>query len=406
MHILIWSQHFWPEHFRINEQAQALATQSDKVTVLTGKPNYPQGNIFPDYKVTGIQHQTYQAVNIVRIPLFPRKKGKAISLFLNYISFILSGYIMAPFALKQKTYDAVLVYATSPLLQALPAIFFARRKKIPVYLWVQDLWPDALAATGFIKNAWLLACVRRIVRDIYRKSDYILIQSEGFRQSIEALVDDPKKILYYPNPAEDLSQLEPLAVNCPIAMEIKQHFSIVFAGNIGKAQSCETLVLAAEKLRQYPDIKLYFVGDGSAAASIAADIKAKGLRNITMTGHVSSDKMPAIYSAASVLWLSLKSDSGLMATIPSKLQSYLSVKKPIIASLSGEAARIIEEANAGLCCPSGDVDALVKAIVTIYHMSAEARVEIGACGYHYFKKHFDLNSQTKKLRDYLYQNLT
>ena len=185
MRVLIWTQYFWPENFHINEVALSLLAQGVEVTVLTGKPNYPEGKIFVGYKAIGIQKDKYYGFDVIRIPLWQRGKNSGLGLLINYLSFILSGYLFAPYALRGKKFDVVFVYAPSPLLQALPAIYVAWLKRAPLVLWVQDIWPDALVATGFIKNRWILYMVGLVVRYVYHFSDTILIQSEGFRASVE-----------------------------------------------------------------------------------------------------------------------------------------------------------------------------------------------------------------------------
>lgn len=402
MKLLIWSQYFWPENFLINKLAVDLCARGMEVTVVTGKPNYPDGQIFPGYAASGIQREEYWGVEVMRIPLYPRGKGSSKGLLLNYLSFILSGYLFAPIALRGRKFDAVFVYAPSPLLQALPAIFVAWLKNARMIVWVQDIWPEALQATGFIKNRLLLRLVEGAVRYIYRYSDSILIQSEAFRTPVERLVSHKSKIRFFPNSAGDLS--EPVAMSehrCKVAAEIQQHFSVVFAGNIGTAQSCETIVAAAELLLGYSAIKFYLMGSGSRSDAIALEVKSKNLTNVIFTGRLSHEEMPAVYSAASVLLVSLKNEPALSATIPSKLQSYLSAGKPIVASLNGEAARLVIEAQAGFACPAESSDALAEAVLKLYEMSPDERDQLGMNARHYFKTHFHEVERVSELVDHL-----
>ncbi len=159
MNLLIWTQYFWPENFHINEVARGLRSQGVEVTVLTGKPNYPEGRIFYGYRSTGIQREMHDGFEVIRIPMRERGAGSATGLVGNYLSFVFSGYLFAPVALRDTKVEAVFVYAPSPLIQALPAIFLAWLKDAPLVLWVQDIWPDALQATGFVRNRLLLRMV-------------------------------------------------------------------------------------------------------------------------------------------------------------------------------------------------------------------------------------------------------
>lgn len=398
MRVLIWTQYFWPENFHINAVARSLHEQGVEVTVLTGKPNYPEGVIFSGYKAAGIHQEKYAEIDVIRIPIKGRGTGSAKNLTLNYLSFIFSGYLFAPFALRGKKFDVVFVYAPSPLLQALPAIFVSWLKRAPTVLWVQDIWPEALQATGFVKNRWLLQIIGATVRYIYSFSDSILIQSEWFRTSVERLANDKGKIRFYPNSADDtLAELAPAHQEMNVAKDIAQSFSIVFAGNIGTAQSCETIIEAAQLLQGLHSIKFYLVGNGSMANSIKNIIAASSLDNVVMTGRVPVEDMAAVYASASVLLLSLRDDPALSATIPSKLQSYLVAGKPIIACSNGESSNVVLKANAGLTCPAGNAEALAKAVLRLYEMQPEERICFGISGRKYFMAHYYLPSRVTEL---------
>ncbi len=402
MRVLIWTQYFWPENFHINTVARSLHEQGIEVTILTGKPNYPEGIFFSGYKASGIHREKYAGIEVIRIPLKERGLGSAKGLIFNYLSFIFSGYLFAPFALRGKKFDVVFVYAPSPLLQALPAIFVAWLKHAPVVLWVQDIWPEALQATGFIKNRWVLCMVGAAVRYIYRYSDSILIQSEGFRTSVERFTKNKEKIGYFPNSAEDtsvgfVSGLQGMSV----AKDVAQSFSIVFAGNIGIAQSCETIIEAAKLLQDTRSIKFYLVGNGSMTDCIAQNIATSRLDNVVMTGRVPSEDMTLIYASASVLLLSLQDDPALSATIPSKLQSYLAAGKPIIVSSNGESVDILIKANAGLASPACDAEALAKTVLRLYEMQPEERAYLGENGRKYFMEHYYLPDRVAELKAHL-----
>lgn len=398
MRVLIWTQYFWPENFRINELVTTLHREGVDVTVLTGKPNYPAGKIFPGYKATGIQREKFSGVEVVRIPLAPRGNGSSQGLLLNYLTFIFSGYFFALFALRRKKFDAVFVYAPSPLLQALPAIFVAWIKGAPLIVWVQDIWPEALQATGIIKNPWLLRLVELAVRYIYRSADSILIQSEAFRPSVERLTGDNRKIRFYPNSSEDfLSSSNAPHRQSEVSAGMGRNFSVVFAGNIGSVQSCSTIISAAKLLQEYPQIRFYLVGSGSQAASIALDIERNNLVNVVMTGQLPPDEMPSIFASASVLLITLADAPSLAATIPSKLQSYLAAGKPIIASMNGEGAKVLRDANAGIVCPADDEGALAGAVRQLYEMSPDERFHLGQNGRQYFKANFDMTVRAREL---------
>ncbi|MEO7885383.1 MAG: glycosyltransferase family 4 protein [Polaromonas sp.] len=398
MKILLWSQHFWPENFLINDLAAMLARHGHEVTVLTGKPNYPGGVVYPGYSRAGVQREWHAGIQIVRIPLMPRGRGTAFRLALNYLSFIASGYLLAPWSLRGRRFDAVFVYATSPVLQALPAIFLSWLKRAPLTVWVQDLWPESLRATGFVRSSLLLSAVKTVVRHIYRSCDLILVQSEAFRASVQDLAGPQKTVNYFPNailaPPLAASRAE---VSDSLAESMQGFFTVVFAGNIGKAQSCETILRAAALLGAVEEIRFYIVGTGSHAATIAEEVAGEKLANVILTGVLAPEAMPQLFAAASVLLVTLVDDPAMSATIPSKLQAYLAAGKPVIASLNGEGARVVLAAQAGLTSPAEDAGALADRILALYRMTVDERLRLGNNGARYFKAHFDLEARVREL---------
>jgi glycosyltransferase involved in cell wall biosynthesis len=397
--ILLWSQYFWPEHFHINEVALSLKEAGEELTMLTGKPNYPGGAIFPGYKALGVQWEVHQGMDVVRMPICPRRVGRARDLALNYLSFIASGYVLGPWVLRKMRFDVVFVYAPSPLLQAMPALFFAWMRGIPLVLWVQDLWPEALISTGFVRNRFLLGLTERVVRFIYRHADLLLISSEGFRASVLQRGGSPEKIVYHPNSSGMAPPKAAIQESARLIVEeVGQFFSIVYAGNMGTVQSLDTVIAAASLLRHRPDIRFYLIGGGSQAKSLADQISRLGLGNIHMHGWMATDEIHAVYAAASVLLVPLKDDLYIRHTIPNKLQVYMSVAKPIIVSGNGEVARTLIQADAGLACAAGDVRGLAETVLRMQCMTPDQRSRLGAQGKAYFQQHFELKLKTLTLR--------
>lgn len=199
MRILVVSQYFWPESFVINDIVRILDEQGHFVVVATGKPNYPDGEVFDGYSAGGIQRERFTGrVDVLRVPLWPRGQGGAKGLILNYLSFVISGLIFLPGMLKGQKFDVILVFAPSPITQAIPAIFLKWLKRARLILWIQDLWPESLAATGFVRSPYLLKVFGWGVREIYRCCDKLLVQSQAFFKPV-ARYTDAEKIHYYPN---------------------------------------------------------------------------------------------------------------------------------------------------------------------------------------------------------------
>jgi glycosyltransferase involved in cell wall biosynthesis len=396
LNLLVVSQYFWPENFRINDLVRSLVKQDVHVDVLTGQPNYPDGKVFPGYTATGLGAQDWHGATVHRVPLMPRGRGSALGLIGNYLSFVVSGILLAPFALRRKRVDVIFVYAISPILQVIPAIFLKWIKGAKLVIWVQDLWPESLEATGFVRNRKLLKLVEILVRWIYRHADLILVQSEAFVAPVAALAEHGK-ISYYPNSADnvffqDTQHQQPSAV-----AGLRDGFSIVFAGNLGTAQSVETIIAAAALLQNQPHIRLVLVGNGSRADWLSAEIARLKLQNVIMAGQHPLDAMPAILRQAGALLVSLRDEPIFRQTVPSKLQAYLAMGRPIIACLNGEGARIVTQAQAGIACAADNAPALAAAILEMSRLGEAEREQLGQNGLTYFKQHFDSAMLTQNL---------
>lgn len=399
MKILIVSQYFWPENFSINDVARSLAEKEVEVDVLTGKPNYPAGEKFEGYRGWGWLRETWMGVSVFRVPLFARGEGGGLRLALNYLSFVISGLLFGVLVLRKRRYDAILVYAPSPILQAIPAIFLAWLKRCGVIVWVQDLWPESLSATGHIRNRKILKMVESLVRFIYSRADLLLVQSRAFVPLVRALASDTP-VVYYPNSVNP-SFAHPTIQDLPEVTGLDTGFSVLFAGNIGTVQSVETIVEAAVLLKSYSDIQFVVMGDGSRREWMLREQEERGLNNLHLPGRFPVETMPAFMQKASVLLVTLTDQEIFKATIPNKIQAYLAAGRPIIASLNGEGANLVLEAGAGLVAPAEDANALANRILQLYEMTERQRAEMGAHGRTYYKKHFEHDMLITRLIEHL-----
>lgn len=385
MRALIVSQYFWPEGFGINGVAKTLLEKGIEIEVLTGKPNYPRGKIFDGYRAWGCQREMHQGIDISRIPLLPRGNGGG-RLALNYLSFVLSGLLFAPWMLRKKRFNVIFIYAPSPILQAIPAIFLGWLKGCPVVLWVQDLWPESLSATGHVRNRAVLKLVERVVRFIYRRTDLLLVQSRAFEEPVRALAPGTP-IAYYPNSVDVTfavhDKVEPTAVT-----GLGEGFSVMFAGNIGSAQAVEVIVDAATLLKEYADVHFVILGEGSRWEWMRQEAQKRGLHNLHLPGRFPAETMPGFMRKASALLVTLANQEIFKATIPSKVQTYLAAGRPILACLNGEGAKVVAEAGAGLAVPAEDGHALAGAILQLYRMPREERESMGERGRLYCAQHF------------------
>ena len=398
MKILLVTQYFWPEQFIINDLVRHLDSQGHKVKVLTGKPNYPEGDIFEGYSQTGLVEEKFSDnIEIKRVPLRPRKIGK-LNLLRNYCSFVWNGLRHFPKMVKGEQFDVILVFAVSPITMAILAIYLKTKLKTHLAIWVQDLWPESLSATGHITNRYVLKLVGLLVKAIYYFADTLLIQSKGFYQPVSQYASKDK-IVYYPNSIDQRSLVCDSAEDLPsgLAEILESNFCIIFAGNIGKAQSIETIVDAAQILKVEQHIKLIIVGSGSMLEWCQCEKEKRNLTNLILPGRFPSTMMSKFFNRAGGLLVSLKDQKIFRYTIPSKIQSYMASGKPIIASINGEGGRIINEAQAGLTCNAEDAEGLASSIKLLYEMSDAEKEKMGGNGLKYFVDNYEMGKQAGEL---------
>jgi glycosyltransferase involved in cell wall biosynthesis len=389
MKVLIVSQYFWPENFRINDLVRGLCQRGHSVTVLTGLPNYPEGRFFRGYGFFGKKREDYHGAQVVRVPMLPRGKGSGARLLLNYLSFAFFASLLAPFRCREE-YDVIFVYEPSPITVGLPALLLRKLKKAPVAFWVQDLWPESLSATGAVRARWLLNLVERLVKFIYRGCDLVMVQSEAFVPSLEKLGVNRERIAYFPNSAEDLYAPVALPQDAPERAGLPDGFRVMFAGNIGAAQDFPTIVASAELLRERKDIQWIILGDGRMKPWVAEQIRLRGLEpTFHLLGQRPAETMPRYFAHADLLLATLRREPIFAYTIPSKLQSYMACGRPVVAALEGEGGRIVEESGAGWAVPPEDPRALADAVLAASALAQSERDAMGNRGEDFFREHFE-----------------
>ncbi len=399
MKILIVSQYFFPEEFKVNDLAEELVRRGHKVTVLTGKPNYPQGKYYDGYKFGGIQCEDYKGAKVIRVPLVNRGKGGTFGLLANYLSYVLFGCAYA-WVYKLEC-DAVICFETSPITQIYPAFTVRRRTRCKVAMWVQDLWPESVVAAGPMGNGVLMRWLTGMVRNIYRRCDVLFVQSKAFEKSICAKGDFQRKIVYAPNWAEDLFRTV-IAERQKYQNLMPNGFIVMFAGNIGEAQDFDALVEAALRTQAYPQIKWVVVGDGRRRKAVEAMVKKRGLEQIMFfLGRYPVAEMPHFFVHADVMVVSLKSTEIFALTIPSKIQSYMAFGKPIATMLDGMGSDIVQEAECGLTAPAGDAQRLADNVVMMSEMDETELARLGQNGYAYYAKHFEKEKVVSRMLEAL-----
>jgi len=405
MKILIVSQYFYPENFRINDLAQGLKSKGHEVTVLTGMPNYPAGKIYDGYGWRSKRKDDYQGIPVFRVPLFARREGRSWQLVLNYFSFVISACLLAPWMLRKKSFDVVFCYEPSPVTVAIPAILLARIKKVPMFFWVQDLWPETLSATGAIQSPNILSVVGAMVKRIYRGCDRILVQSKSFIEPVIAVGAEKEKVDYFPNWAEALYQPIVLTEDAKERLNVPETgFVAMFAGNLGAAQSLGSIVGAAEKLKD-EDIHWFFLGDGRRRSWLEKAVKEQRLEKVHILGSSPMETMPAYFSLANVMLVTLKNDPVMSTTIPGKLQSYLACGRPVIGALNGAGADVIQESGAGYVVVPDDEDALADAVLEMSRLDIQEREKMGDNARLFYEQNFNRDMLIAQLEVWMRESL-
>ncbi len=405
MRILVVSQYFWPENFRINDLVKEWVQRGHQVTVLTGIPNYPVGKVFDAYREQPSAFAAYEGAEVVRVPMLARGSG-GIHLMLNYLSFVVSASVFGPWRLRGKPADVIFVFEPSPVTVGLPAVCLGKIKNAPVVFWALDLWPETLAAIGVVRSSRVLGWVGLLVSYIYNRCTLVLGQSRGFLGSIARYCDDKDKIRYFPSWAEDVF-MDDSVKPAPEVSEWQDGFTVVFAGNVGEAQDMSAVLDAAERLKNNAHVRWVIVGDGRKFNWLQTEVVQRGLdKNVLLPGRFPVEQMPSFYAHADALLVSLKRDPVFSMTIPGKVQSYLMAGIPLLGILDGEGAAVIREARAGLTCEAGDGAGLAQAVLALAAMPTAERMRMGLNGRQYAQLEFGRTQLMDRLDGLLAEAVT
>lgn len=388
LRIAVVSQYFYPEVFRVNDLVEELVERGHEVHVLTGQSNYPSGVFARGYGGLRPRRKQLLGANVVRVPLTARGSGSGVRLLINYLTFAVSATLLGPFLMRGR-FDVVFTNQLSPVTVAAPGLAIACQKRATSVIWVQDLWPQTVFAMGVIKGSFLKRLTTKFTSFLYRGMDIVLVQSPAFRKPIEEQGVLPAQIEYVPNWAEDLYRPVSVPADAPERETMPDGFNVLFAGNLGEAQGLETLVKAIDLLRDFPDINWIILGDGRRLAWLREAVASAGVEHrVLLLGRKPVEAMPTWFALADVLLATLKSDPVFDSTIPSKLQSYLACGRPIVASMDGEGARVIEESGAGKTAAAGDAKALASAIRELFETTVEDRLNMSDHALTYYQDHF------------------
>lgn len=361
MRILIVSQYFWPENFRVNDLAAELQRRGHSVTILAGLPNYPEGVLNPRYACDPADYATYEGVRIVRVWQVLRGHSR-MQLAFNYASYVISACTVGAWRLRGQRFNLVLAYQLSPSTIGLVGVFYKWLKSARLVMWVFDLWPETLQAMGALKSGVGLKAVNRMMRFVYDRCDRVMAQSRSMTSIIAGRCRDTDKVMYLPIWAEAAFDSRGVRPADEVPFE-PDKLNVMFAGNIGEAQDFPAILRAADLLRDEVRVRWLIVGDGSQAAWVNGEVARLGLSDrFLMLGRYPLGRMPSFFAHASALLVSLQAQPNFGIVVPGKLQSYLAAGVPVLAMLDGEGAGLIKESGAGFAVKAGDSAALAHAI--------------------------------------------
>lgn len=389
MNLLVVCQHYKPEPFRLSDICERLVADGHKVTVVTGVPNYPEGEIYKGYRLFKNKTEQIEGVTVHRCFTIPRKRG-VLFRFLNYYSFAWASTLRL--LMMKERFDVVLINQLSPVMMAQGAIKYAKKHKLNTVLYCLDLWPESLVAGGIAPGSLIYKIFYKISKKIYRGADKILVSSQSFCDYFKNVLQIEGEQGYLPQYAEDLFD------NVPPATPHAAPYHLTFAGNIGDMQSVETIIGAARLMKDDPRAIFNIIGDGIALDRCKE--LAKDLPNVVFHGRRPLEEMPEFYARADAMIVSLKDDPIISYTLPGKVQTYMASARAIIGSINGEAAKVIADANCGVCAPSQDEAALKEKITDLLD-HPERFITYGANAKDYYLSHFDKDAFIKKLTNVL-----
>lgn len=399
--VLIVSQHYWPENFRITDICKGMAESGIEVDVLCGLPNYPKGEWFEGYGYFKNRRQQVEGVNVYRAGEIRRKNNTSIRIFLNYISFP----VTATFNLLRligKKYDAVFCYETSPVLMMIPAIAYAKLARIPLTTYVLDLWPENLYSVLPVKNKAMRSAAKNVSQWLYRRSERLIALSAPLGEKLKQIA--PKRqITVIPQYCEDFYAIDIFEQS--LITRFKNKFVVAFAGNFSPAQNLDLLVECAKKLKQEnrQDIHFVLIGDGMSYNGIKRGIEENGLMPwFSLEGSMPPQEIPKYHTMASALFAALAKSDDLGLTVPAKIAGYMAAGKPLLVAIDGEAANTVRQWKCGIASEAGNVEQLYSNIKAMAEMPNEALVEMGDNSRICYEKNYKRDVLLKQLIDFIF----
>ena len=398
--ILVVTQHFWPENFRINDIVEGFLQNGIAVDVLCGLPNYPKGEWFPGYSAAGPFEEEWHGARLYRCKEVPRRGNTSVNIFLNYVSW--PWYAAHALHRLPGGYDAVFCFNTSPVLMCWPAIRYAKKHHISFTNYVLDIWPENLYSVLNVKNKALRAIAQGVSDALYKKADRLIAMSEPLQQRLcQRTGMPPQKIAVIPQYCEDFYAVP--QPDAALQAQFGGRFNLVFTGTFTPAQSLETVITAVQDARSRGAdmLHLLLVGDGMSRAALEAKVKELHAEDaVTFYGSVPATDIPKFTALADALIVCLSDSPDLGLTVPAKVASYMAAGKPVLASMDGAGNAAVAAAG-GLSSPACDAAALADNLLALTRMDAAQRAAMGQSAKEYYLAHYRRSELLRKLEHFI-----
>lgn len=398
--ILVVTQHFWPENFRINDIVEGFLQDGIAVDVLCGLPNYPKGEWFPGYSAAGPFEEEWHGARLYRCKEVPRRGNTSVNIFLNYVSW--PWYAAHALHRLPGGYDAVFCFNTSPVLMCWPAIRYAKKHHIPFTNYVLDIWPENLYSVLNVKNKALRAIAQGVSDTLYKKADRLIAMSEPLQQRLcQRTGMPPQKVAVIPQYCEDFYAVP--QPDAALQAQFGGRFNLVFTGTFTPAQSLETVITAVQDAhsRGADMLHLLLVGDGMSRAALEAKVKDLHAEDaVTFYGSVPATDIPKFTALADALIVCLSDSPDLGLTVPAKVASYMAAGKPVLASMDGAGNAAVAAAG-GLSSPACDAAALADNLLALTRMDAAQRAAMGQSAKEYYLAHYRRSELLRKLKHFI-----
>ena len=391
MKILVISQYYYPEPFKIHEICEEFVKRGNEVTVITGRPNYPDGKLIDGYDDPSRMNEIVNGVHVIRTAI-PLRGDNPISLIRNHVSY--PRHAKKAIRLLDKEFDIVFVYQLSPVFMIKPAIYYKKQYKKKIHVYCLDLWPESMKVLHIKENNPIFKFLKKICNRLYKQCDFISVTSPAFISYLNQVNKiDLKKLNCIPQHGEEMF----LKVK---GYKKQPKLNITFAGNIGKAQDFDCLVKAVSHINEsyLNKLKITIIGSGSYEKELKEQVDKNNLCGVfDFVGRKKVEELIPYYNDTSLFLLSLEKNSNIGKTIPSKLQTYMSAGRGIIGSIDGASAKIIRNSNAGVVCNAGDYKNLAKIITDMIDVDDSFIEQLSKNSRQYFIDNFTIDKYVNQV---------